>query len=947
MKLRNKTFVFLSLVSLGVSSLLQAKSLEFFLDHKPQELFNLEVNIPEQTQEEPPAENTLYCQQLKIENIGNQPIKNCFPYVNQSPSMSLESLASKLAAEEHPLLALYHLWSRSVARNDTVIHDSTCHPLDLLNFKGVCLTENFNDQFIKLCNALGIETRLANVHGKTLYDFCLDDEWSLLDLTNQQLYVGLNNEKLASSEEVMDDPFLALRTKHHRRAAEVDVKESWKQLAQFDILEPVSAMPVFMASEDLKDRPQGLDLYPRETLLFATPVTHPELAQHERLIEHTVQLDARQVSHHWTYDSPFPIQKLTNHSSVTIKIKLNDQSIKLEPGQSYSFAHSLFHLQLKFCGKPEGQLILSGICSSNLFPSLTKGKNKISLGTEKNPSIARFCYEVDESLEQGSLSKIRVMNSQHTFDYRSPSFELDNPQGIYEKIWWQISSDRHFNLIPPNFDQIQAFASAVTLPLISETFLNPDSTYYFRVKGYANGKWSEWSKPYRFIVKKPVAVEQVEFNEIEENLYELNWERCAEESQEPIEYLVFGSNSLDFVPSIYSEKQVNAILDGLIVEEELNDNLIAITTEPRIQIKGSLAYYRVIARQRGQLSVPSTLIHVYDQDLIQPRNVLQIVEDDHHLIAKRTLFPAAYPGDEISLPHVSVPFSKGHSLIKIQSLLRAARVDTKNNYELPDVAEEIWEEVRPYLLPANHPAWPKLNRIFCKSRATQSPETFKKAGFKRWRPGRWSRVSASSHPDIEEYFIKAYCDCETGIIYDWKKWIHRIQGAETIRECIKKYKLQSNFKVPHKWIYPLPKHPSPPKSSKYVRKNFILVAENMRIQEHDQNEKMYKKKMTEKLMDGLYTILQVCGLYDSVYCFNIPFCKDGRIAVIDTEYHHKWPVPFQKLNHSFSSKMRSYWQKITYKGGKIPDGISQPNPPRMDRRDVKDKPLKGVPKISG
>lgn len=937
MKLMNKTFIFLSLVSLGLSSL-EAKTLEFFLDHQTQESFNLQVNIPDQTQEEPsedPSSYPLYCQQLKIENLGNQPIKKCFPYVNQAPCTSLENLASRLADEEYPLLALYHLWNRSIVRDDAS-NDINCHPLDLLNFKGTCSSETFNLQFIKLCNALGIETRLANVQGQTLYDFRLDDEWNLLDLTTQQLYLGLNNEKLVSSEEVMDDPFLALRTKHQRRTSQVDFKEAWKQLARFEIIEAASAAPVFMASDGLEDRSQGLDLYPRETLLFGTPATHPKLAKHERSIEHTLNLEARQVSGLWNYHSPFPIQKITNNSSVSIF--LVDKRVKLKPGKSYSFKdQKTFHVNLAFSATPQGQIVLSGICTSALFPALTKGQNQISLGTQDNPSIIRFSYEVDEALEKALIPNLQIINKKHTFDYSSPYFELECPTGACEKIWWQISPESHFTLVPPNFDQIESFTAAVTLPLISETFLNPGNTYYFRVKGYANGKWSEWTAPFAFVVKKPAAVEEVEFNQINENSYELNWERCAEDSVEQIEYMVFGSNALDFIPSIYCEKQVNAIVDGEVVEDEINNNLIAITNEPKIEVQGGLAYYRIVARQRGQFSVPSTIIHVYDIDLIQPRNVLQIVEKDDQTIAKRTLFPASYPGEEISLPHISVPFPAGHCLIKIQTLLRSAKELEqleKGQYALPNVSEEIWEEVRPYLLPPNHPAWPKLNRVFCKTRATQNPETFKKAGFKRWRPGRWSRVSASSHPELQEYFIKAYCDCELGIIYDWRKWIHRIEGAETIRVCIKKYKLQSDFNVPHKWIYPLPKNPSPPKNSHYSRKNFILVAENMRIQDHDKNEKMYKKNMTKKLMDGLYTILQVCGLYDSVYCFNIPFCKDGRIAVIDTEYHHKWPVPFQKLNHSFSKDMRAYWERITYKGGKIPDGDNQPNPPRMDRRDV-------------
>ncbi len=414
--------------------------------------------------------------------------------------------------------------------------------------------------------------------------------------------------------------------------------------------------------------------------------------------------------------------------------------------------------------------------------------------------------------------------------------------------------------------------------------------------------------------------------------------RYAEQSEDPIEYLVFGSNSLDFIPSIYCEKQVNAIVNGKITEEEINDNLVAITNKPKIRISGGLAYYRVVARQRGQLSVPSKIIYVYDQGLIQPRNILQVIRDNSLSIAKRVLFPPSYPWTEISLPSLCDSIYQENSALKLNSLLRSmTKIDQQeyDQYELPNVSEEVWQAIRPYLLPENHPAWAKLNRIFCKTRATQSPEHFKKAGFNRWHPGRWSRVSASSHPEMQEYFIKAYCDTELGILYDWKKWLHRIAGAETIRECIKSYELQNNFKVPHKWIYPLPKFPSPPNSSQYIRKNFILVCENMQIHESSMNEKMYKEKMNRKLLDGLYTILQVCGLYDSVYVFNMPFCKDGRIAFIDTEYHHKWPVPFQKLTSRFSKNMQSYWKKITYKGGKIPDGVSEFNPPRMDRRDIK------------
>lgn len=935
MKLIYKTFVFLSLVGFSLSCL-EAKSIEFLLDHQTEKTFNLEEEIPSLIQEGPFIQNSLlhYCEKLKLENVGKKPIRNCFPYNNNAPHLSIEGLISRIYEERYPLMALFQLWKHSIICDDS-LSECKLHPLDLLNFKGACSQASFYQQFMKLCNALGIETRLANVHGREVYDFGLNDEWTFFDIHQQQLYLELDNEKLASSENVMDDPFLILRSKHSREAKEVDFAENWKQVAAFDILEPVSSLAVNQPTKDLTKRESGFDLFPGEIFLFQNSSARSELKPYECALEHLINLEARHVTHQWKYHSPFPIRQLVNNSDTLVS--LADQGVELKPGEVFAFKDRVFKVKLKFASHPQGQISISGICSWTLFPALVKGKNHIHLGSNKNRSSVRFSYEVNEALEKNSSPTIHICNESHSFDYISPYFKLDTNAKSAEKIWWQIGLDPQFTLVPSCFDQVESPISILTLPLISETFLSPGNTYYFRAKVLSNGQWSEWSLPYKFTVNKPAAVEEVLFEQIDDQNYELNWERYAEEKNATLEYLVFGSNSLDFVPSIYYQKQINAIVDKQVTDEESNDNLIAITHDHKIQVNGQLAYYRIIARQNGQYSVPSRIIQVYDQDFIQPRNVLQRVKDEPQFLAKRMLFPAHYPWSKIALPSITLKNNWDNPIINLQVLFRSVKLRDKKTYEyeFPKVPDDVWEEVTPYLLPENHPAWPKLNRVFCKYRATQSSEQFQKAGFRRWRPGRWSRVSASGHPEFPDYFIKAYCDTELGIIYDWKKWIHRIHGAECIRDCIKKNQLQEHFKVPHKWIYPLPKNPSPPDNSHYSRKNFILICENMKILEHSDNEKMYKKKFTHKLMDDLYTILQVCGLYDSVYVFNMPFCKDGKIAIIDTEYHHKWPVPFMKLNSKFSSDLQPYWKKITYKGGKIPDGISQPNAPRMDRRDIK------------
>ncbi len=952
MKLISKVFLIFSWVSLSVLPL-QAKSLEFLFDHTTTTSVDLKTSLEDlykdQEKKKTPSNAFDTGGRLKIENIGDKPVKNCFPFTDHPPFTSLDRLASELATKRFPLLALYQLWDKSLIQEEKMglsVKKNSCHPhpLDLLNFGVICSQQTFKTEFNKLCQALGIEMRLVNAQGRTLYDFYVDNQWSLLDLENQRFYLDLDNETLVSSEEVMDDPFLLLRTKHLPKNQPMNLAQGWQELAHFDILKPTPAKSATFPLSDWIERAEGFDLYPSERAYI-------DCHHGGCFIGQTLNLEARQVPLLWKYLSFFPIKEIRNQSSQPIHV---NHKITILPGKLVYFQEeNLFELTISFPDSPKGELIITGCGAIHLFPFLTEENKQIQLGMEENPSIVRVCYDFPDlwcsGEEKWPKPKVDILNEHSIFDDHSPYFLLggSDPSPAPELIWWQIALDRDFECIPPNFDQIESFTSSLTLPLISETFLNPDQTYYFRVKGCLSREWGEqwgeWSPPYSFTVQKPLAVEQVDFDRIEQGGYELNWERYAEESSEPIEYLIFGSNSLDFIPSIYCDKQVNAIgSTGTITHEETNDNLVAITTNCKISISGDLAYYRIIARRQGCLSNPSRLIHIYDQDLIQPRNVLQVVEEEKGYVAKRTLFPPAYPWSESPLPQMSQEIkperTKTENLIKIyQDLIEMACLRAKSlqhPYEFPDVSEEIWSEVRPFLLPSNHPAWSKLNRVFCQTRATLDEQSFRRAGFKRWRPGRWSRVSASSHPEFKEYFVKCYCDCERGIIYDWKKWIHRIEGAECIRQCIKDYGLKEHFKVPHKWIYPLPKSPAPPQNPRYVRKNFILVCEHMRILEHDKNEKMYKRKMNPELLKALYIILQTCGLYDSVYSFNCPFCKDGRIAIIDCEYHHKWPVPFDRLTKCFSKENRKYWKKLTHQGGQIPAGKNQANPPRMDRRDV-------------
>ncbi len=225
-----------------------------------------------------------------------------------------------------------------------ILDDSTIakkyHPLDLMNFKGACSYAHFNEQFLQLCYAIGIGTYLTNVLGSDVYDFELDDEKYFLDLKHQQIYLKLDNEGLASSEEVMDDPFLVLRTKHKRSLSSVNFEENWKQLAKFDIFSPNYTYPIEKTTTNLISRSKGYDLFPGESLIFETAKLNPELNPYECGVRHVIKIEARNVSHQWEYDSPFPIQQITNHSDVILH--LIDQKIDLKPQETYELKGEIF-----------------------------------------------------------------------------------------------------------------------------------------------------------------------------------------------------------------------------------------------------------------------------------------------------------------------------------------------------------------------------------------------------------------------------------------------------------------------------------------------------------------------------------------------------------------------------------------------------------------------------
>lgn len=232
-------------------------------------------------------------------------------------------------------------------------------------------------------------------------------------------------------------------------------------------------------------------------------------------------------------------------------------------------------------------------------------------------------------------------------------------------------------------------------------------------------------------------------------------------------------------------------------------------------------------------------------------------------------------------------------------------------YSCPEELDKgIWHLAKPYVLPEEHKIKLELDKIFSQYpfRITESLETLTKAGFEVTGTAHTQRLYVMKHKKLKGWVIKVYSDDTPGV-QEWDLFIRRCQGANIAKNLILKYQAEAFFKAPQKYLYPLPSHPAP--KSKLERKFFILLAEDMVLISPERNRNAWKsKQITPPLLDLFWNIITEGGLADCLFVDNCPFASDGRIAFIDTEQFHRWPLYYPKLTGYLSGPMQNHWRHL-------------------------------------
>jgi hypothetical protein len=244
-------------------------------------------------------------------------------------------------------------------------------------------------------------------------------------------------------------------------------------------------------------------------------------------------------------------------------------------------------------------------------------------------------------------------------------------------------------------------------------------------------------------------------------------------------------------------------------------------------------------------------------------------------------------------------------LLLIISLLT---ITFEKAYASTDGLSDLKERLEPYLLPDHHPIKHTLDRLLADPEVLNSEESLKKAEFDLSRSQRQvNHVKVAKHRKLKHYLLKTYTNDQ--LVGDESlAFVRRVTSAQSIEAALDRLGYHAYFKVPKKWIYLLPHATLSP-----TQRHCVLVVEDMNIFDDEINAFLWKNArwVTQEKLFALYTLLSEEGLVGSIYLDNIPFSIDGRIAFIDTEHIHVWPVPYNKLTRHLPKDLRMYWKELT------------------------------------
>lgn len=560
-----------------------------------------------------------FTKRISILNTGDETLTGRLLVVNGRDWTNADAFASGLHLSAEPgrqgesMMRLFTFWNdhRSHAGSWSKLADE---PFAALNFWGYTLCGEDTQSLARLAHTIDVPARHVQLNGHIAAEYRYDGAWHMIDGDQNACYLKLDNKTLASADELRADPFLIFRTRILGKHAPLLAAASACNSSLIEHVQPGEPKQI-----KLKTGPAPLNTFtlvpgesltwlcdtPPEKIAGKTDTEKPDALRAAALatIEHRVMVKGRTIAKDSTISvhSPHPIVKAVNVTTGMI-FQPKDGDV-------------IFNATIPV--KDEGdQVSVFSQCSQVSLPLLSRGDNTLLLDSGKGE--ARFTMEYDP--QPKTVIPDAMLTAREAAGEGTPAFAIvANPTA--EELWWQVSEMRDFGFVAPSLEGVVPFAVHLRFDPLTDTFLSPGRTYFIRAKVKLGNVWGRWSEPLEFRVTKPRQPTGLKFSEPRSGRVRLTWDSGAKDA----EFLVFGSNRIDFVPEVFAGEEIVALNHLTATEQRPNKNLIATVKAHEVEFAPEHRFYRVIARRHDVLSVPSGLARIPDEmaGKLPPAMVLQ------------------------------------------------------------------------------------------------------------------------------------------------------------------------------------------------------------------------------------------------------------------------------------------------------------------------------------
>jgi|GEM_PF-1294331 len=543
----------------------------------------------------------LFTRKIELSNTGDKPLAGRLLVVNGRAIWNAETMRNFFGPGDGRVAVerLFSFWRdhRAHAGSGMAL---AAEPFAALNFWGFTLCGEDTLSLAKMARVYGIETRYVQLNGHIAAEYFFDKTWHVVDGDQNAFYLKLDNKTLASAEDLRADPFLVLRTKVFGKLGLMTPASSAFNSGLLEHVNVDEPKPIA-----LKTGPAPLNIFtlqPGEKIIWHCDMVPDHVVgiinseKPDRLkeavlatIEHRLNVAKAQRSDKGmvTVRAPYPITKVVNETTGQTVVP-KDIAFKTEIATKSVDDKVAVYMQ----------------CSQFALPIFSKGSNSVELAATGGSAHVSYEYDPDR---EAVVPDLRVTGTAKDGKFPGPATFNIETKPVADRLWWQVSTDRAFTFIPPNFDTVSPFVPLLRFDPLTDTFFSPGQTYYLRVKAHANGVWGEWSPPLSFRVTKPAQPLAGRFAGIGGAQVRLSWTGTAEE------YDVFASNRADFLPEALGKDEIVSMEGTMVKQVNPNKNLVATVKLPQYEFTPEYRYYRIIAKKGGVRSIPSPLFVLPDE----------------------------------------------------------------------------------------------------------------------------------------------------------------------------------------------------------------------------------------------------------------------------------------------------------------------------------------------